>query len=136
MQVARRLDELGDVGHGPTFEPGDRDSSCLSPPPSWWPKDERIRIRAAILSALATSDAHLTTVPKRRPVEDRLQHLSDGVMAPRSPEEMRQKLAPVDRELLALVVSTEEWDVLYRQRLQIECAFLRGLIAPDCLRVS
>ena len=72
---------------------------------------DRARARAAIVSRLATSSAHLTTSAEAQEVEDRLNR-----MATRS----GSGFDAIDRRLLDLQVSTDEWDVLYRMRLQIE----------------
>lgn len=84
-------------------------------------KKDRTRARAAVLSRLATTAAHLTTSAEAQEVEDRL-----GVVAKRrgSGEPIaagaRTSLEAIDRQLLDLAVPTDEWDILYRMRLQVE----------------
>jgi len=90
----------------------------------------RVRARAAILSRLATTSAHLTTTAEAQAVEDRLQALAEaqpqdggGVGRQRVADAFRD----VDAVLLDLQVPPEEWDILYRLRLQME----RDLLAGD-----
>jgi hypothetical protein len=94
-------------------------------------KADRIRLRAAVMNALGNSDAHLTTSAEGQAVEERIQRLSelaaDGV--PRS--DVERGLEAIDRQLLGLAISSEEWDVLFRQRLKLECAYLRKLTSPE-----
>ena len=88
-------------------------------------KDERMRLRAAVMDALGNSDAHLTTSAEAQAVEGRIQRLGEAAAAGASALEIRRGLEDIDRRLLALVVSAEEWDILDRQRLKLECTFLR-----------
>lgn len=94
-------------------------------------KSERIRIRATVMNALGNADAHLTTSAEAQAVEERIQRLGDeaAVWAPGS--EVEQGLEAIDRQLLNLSVSSEEWDVLFRQRLKLECAYLRHVASAD-----
>ena len=85
----------------------------------------RTQIRATILAAIADADAHLTTSAEAQDVEDRLKGIAAAGTgcagsAPEGPE-----LADIDRTLLALDVPNEEWDILYRLRLQAERDLLR-----------
>ena len=91
-------------------------------------KRERTRARAAILSRLATTTAHLTTSAEAQEVEDRLQRLAlrDGQASPGSGATARAALEAIDATLLDLAVPTDEWDILYRLRLQIERDLLIG----------
>ncbi len=80
---------------------------------------QRTRARAAVLSRLATSAAHLTTSAEAQEVEDRLAELArTGPSGYRTSTQLA--FDPIDRRLLELTVPTDEWDVLYRLRLQIE----------------
>jgi hypothetical protein len=84
------------------------------------PKSERLRARAAILSRLATTSAHLTTSAEAQAIEDRLEHLA---RKPRA--DALDELHAIDELLARLDVAAEEWDVLYRIRLQVERDLLR-----------
>ena len=89
---------------------------------------ERTRARAAILSRLATSAAHLTTSAEAQKVEDRLERLaaSRTLLGGRLDPMQRTTLAEIDATLLTLEIPTDEWDILYRLRLQIERDLLVG----------
>jgi hypothetical protein len=88
---------------------------------------ERTRARAAILSRLTTTSAHLTVSEEAQEVEDRLSKLSGaGATGAMSPAQARVTFEPIDALLLDLAVPTDEWDILYRMRLQIERDLLVG----------
>ena len=93
------------------------------------PTRDRTRARAAILSRLATTAAHLTTSEEAQKVEDELEKLandgraSGGVLGPSA----RAALDEIDAKLLELAIPTDEWDILYRLRLQVE----RDLLADE-----
>ena len=98
---------------------------AISGPTKTW-----TRARAAVVSRLATTSAHLTTSAEAQKVEDRLGELarrdgrSDGT--PRAGA--RAAFEEIDRKLLDLAVPTDEWDILYRMRLQIERDLLVGSV--------
>ncbi|HET6746419.1 MAG TPA: hypothetical protein VFH90_11315 [Candidatus Limnocylindria bacterium] len=81
---------------------------------------EVARARAAIASRMPFTAAYLTASKEGQRLEDRLMALASGPTdeAPRALEE-------VDRRLASLVVPEDEWEVLYRERLQIERDLLR-----------
>ncbi|MDP9269606.1 MAG: hypothetical protein M3P14_01270 [Chloroflexota bacterium] len=83
---------------------------------------DRTRARAAMVSRLATTSAHLTTSAEAQEVEDRLGELarSEGDPGGIIGTAARGEFEAIDRQLLELAVSTDEWDILYRMRLQIE----------------
>ena len=85
----------------------------------------RTKARAALLARLTTTEAHLTTSAEAQGMEDRLEHLAASRARPGSPR-TRAALATIDSELVQLSVSTDEWDILYRLRLQVERDLLRG----------
>jgi hypothetical protein len=98
------------------------------------PTHERTRARAAILSRLATSAAHLTTSAEAQAVEDRIERLvkrqspdagSSPAVGPSSAA-VAEAFAPIDATLLDLEVPSDEWDILYRLRLQAERDLLAG----------
>jgi hypothetical protein len=85
------------------------------------PKPERILARAAILSRLATTSAHLTTSAEAQAVEDRLERLArHSAGEPGAIGAIEQELGSIDDVLAHLDVAADEWDVLYRIRLQVE----------------
>jgi len=78
--------------------------------------------RAAIVSELVDSPAYLTTTAEAQKVEDTVAELSqtEGWGAG------GEGLVQVDRRLASLVVPFDEWETLYRKRLQVERDALRG----------
>jgi hypothetical protein len=80
----------------------------------------RTLARAAILSRLVTADVHLTTSKEAQAVEDDLRRLA------RSKAGSPASFDRIDASLLDLDVPTDEWDTLYRLRLQIERDLLIG----------
>jgi hypothetical protein len=85
-------------------------------------KEEAVtRARAAIASRLTTSAAHLTVSAEAQAVEDRLTalaHPTDG--APEFDEAAAAAFSDIDEELATIHIPYDEWEVLYRQRLQVE----------------
>ena len=106
------------------------------------PSPERERARAAILSRLTTTAAHLTTSAEAQAFEDRLTDLaarhraravpgrpgaaSDPAAVRADPAAVRAEFDALDTLLLDLPVGTDEWDILYRMRLQVERDILAG----------
>ena len=90
---------------------------------------DRTRARAAILSRLATTSAHLTTSAEGQAVEDRIEKVAKGGRAdgPVAGNGMHDVFAAIDALLLDLPVQTDEWDILYRLRLQGERDLLAGV---------
>jgi hypothetical protein len=92
------------------------------------PTRDRTRARAAILSRLATTAAHQTTSAEAQAVEDQLGKLatngraSAGTLGPSAKADLEE----IDAKLLELAVPTDEWDILYRLRLQVERDLLSG----------
>jgi hypothetical protein len=96
------------------------------------------RARAAIASRLVATEAWMTTSAESQEIEQRLERLaaarrpggepgaaavSDGDAAPLDiPAELRS----IDQALAVLPVPHDEWEVLYRQRLQVERDLLAG----------
>jgi hypothetical protein len=78
------------------------------------------RARAAIATQMPFTAAYLTATREGQRIEDRLLALATG---PR--DEAALGLQEVDRRLASLVVPEDEWEVLYRERLQIERDLLR-----------
>ena len=90
------------------------------------------RARAAIASRLTASSVYLTTTKESQIIEDRLTALAqttparDGLGRPVLDETIRKELAAIDDALARLDVDYDEWEVLYRMRLQVERDLLNG----------
>jgi hypothetical protein len=81
------------------------------------------RARAAIASRLTGTSAFLTTAAEAQAVEERLERLAKRA----SPgPEADAELAGIDTVLATLEIPYEEWEVLYRMRLQVERDLLAG----------
>jgi hypothetical protein len=83
------------------------------------------RARAAVADRLATADAYLTSTKESQEIEDAIRKLRE----PHDAELASRVLEGVDRRLARLTVPYEEWEVLYRQRLQVERDLLRDSVA-------
>ena len=101
-------------------------------------KEGVARARAAIADRLTVTKAYLTSTKESQEVEDAigaLRNPDDGrtdaeSRAEPDPEGAKAALADIDARLARLTVPYEEWEVLYRQRLQVERDLLRGERAP------
>jgi hypothetical protein len=71
------------------------------------------RARAAIASRLTFTQAYLTTSKEGQEIEDAVREIAEGLRTP-------DAFTEVDRRLAELVIPHEEWETLYRQRLQVE----------------
>ncbi len=87
--------------------------------------DLRTPIRATILAAISSSDAYLTTSAEAHDVEDRLKRITADAQDQQASRKEEPVLAAIDETLLALDIPNEEWDILYRLRLQAERDLLR-----------
>jgi hypothetical protein len=82
---------------------------------------ELARARAAIASRLTFTAAYLTTAKETQRLEDRLEWVAAVVRGePVQQAEALAQLAQVDHALATLEVPYEEWEVLYRLRLQVK----------------
>jgi hypothetical protein len=88
----------------------------------------RTRARAAMLSRLTTSAAHLTTSAEAQRVEDAIAKVaaSDGTMRARLGATAQAHMDEIDEKLVTVAIPTDEWDILYRIRLQVERDLLIG----------
>jgi hypothetical protein len=77
------------------------------------------RARAAIVSELTEAPAYMTTSAEAQKFEDELERLGPGASKDR-PEEMVQHVRSLDHRLATLAVPYEEWETLYRMRVQLE----------------
>ena len=95
------------------------------------------RARAAMASRLTTSAAHLTVSAEAQAIEDRLAALGNGSgdadHPPRFDDEAAVAFTEIDETLATLVIPYEEWEVLYRQRLQVERDLRVGAMAGDAV---
>ena len=96
------------------------------------------RARAAMASRLTTSAAHLTVSAEAQAIEDRLSVLARP--AAETPDLPRRfddaaatEFAAIDEQLSTLEIPYEEWEVLYRQRLQVERDLRAGAMAGDAV---
>ncbi len=94
------------------------------------PSPERGMARAAILMGLATTAAYLTTSAEAQSFEDLMDHVQQRLTTTTSvtPAEVAAECAEIDETLHHLEVPEEEWDILYRLRLQMERDVLRELV--------
>jgi hypothetical protein len=95
------------------------------------------RARAAIASRLVATAAWLTTSAEAQEIESRLERLSGAEQPGGEPGgsaadpactkgDTAAELASIDAALAVLAVPHEEWEVLYRERLQVERDLLAG----------
>jgi hypothetical protein len=91
------------------------------------------RSRAVIAAKLTESPAYMATTAEAERVEDDIRALAGGVTAaaegrgemPRL--ELQARLDELDRQLVGLSIDFDEWETLYRERLQVE----RNLLAIE-----
>ena len=90
-------------------------------------KEAVARARAAVANRLTKTEAYLTASRESQEVEDAVLALRD---AP-DRDAALATLEAIDARLAKLTVPYEEWEVLYRQRLQVERDLLRaGIVEP------
>lgn len=77
-------------------------------------KDAVAHARAVVTRDVRSKDAWFTTTKEAQAIEDRLVALEEQHRPPTAEE-----LDGVDRQLTALSASQDEWEVLYRRRLQL-----------------
>jgi hypothetical protein len=88
--------------------------------------------RAALATRLTATAAQLTTTKEAQELEDRIQAVAnvephvDRAGRPIIDAEVRRELEAIDQALATLDVEYDEWEVLYRMRLQVERDLLRG----------
>ena len=91
------------------------------------------RARAAIATRLTSTAASMTTSAEAQAVESILERLTRARVAGAEPgtagtdlDTAGATLTDVDRRLASLDVPHDEWEILYRQRLQVERDLLAG----------
>lgn len=77
-------------------------------------KEAVAHARAIVTRDVRSTDAWFTTSEEAQKVEDALADLARRKVDPAAPE-----VSEVDRRLAALTIPQEEWEVLYRRRLQL-----------------
>jgi len=79
------------------------------------------RARALIAAELTSAPAYMTTSAEAEKVEDEIRSIADRTVdGPWSIAFSRQRIAEIDRQLKELTVPFDEWETLYRERLQVE----------------
>jgi hypothetical protein len=82
-------------------------------------KERVARARAALASRVSHAPAYLTTSEESQKVEDILDRIRDEGRRT-APERTLAALREVDDDLAGLQVTFDEWQILYRLRLQLE----------------
>ena len=100
--------------------------------------DDVNRARAAIASRLTTSAAYLTVSAEAQAIEDRLTALAVGPgnesgHAPVFNDAVAARFSEIDEKLATIRIPYEEWEVLYRQRLQVERDLRAGAMAGEAV---
>lgn len=88
-------------------------------------KETVARARAALAVRVSDAPAYLTTSAEAQRIEDRLDDIRNAA-ATAPVGATLDALHEIDEKLARLTVSYEEWDVLYRERLQVEHELLVG----------
>jgi len=79
--------------------------------------------RALIATQLTHAPAYLTTSAEAQSIEDELRELSqagDRGTADAGAAGVRDRFAELDERLMKLTIPFEEWEIAYRERLQVE----------------
>lgn len=84
------------------------------------PKEQTYRVRAAVQRKLGFHDAYLTWNDDAQEIEERL--LTAHREANGDVEALRERLDEIQGEMDTASLNSEEWNVLYRRRLQVELA--------------
>jgi hypothetical protein len=87
-------------------------------------KDLVARSRALIAAQLTSAPAYMTTSAEAERLEDELRGIAE--LGPGLPRVALDRLDAVDRELMRLTVPFDEWETVYRERLQLERDILAG----------
>jgi len=84
--------------------------------------------RAAIAARLTTTSAHLTTSAESRGIEDRIEAIAPGPSVDPAPwgTPNARELRKIDQALSQTMLPYDEWEILYRMRLQVERDLLRA----------
>ena len=94
------------------------------------------RARAAIVAKLTEAPAYMTTSKEAQRLEDELESIANRAQAPVELAEDIGRVQAINRKLATLVIPFEEWEPLYRQKLQVERDLLVAGAAPAAGRES
>ena len=84
------------------------------------PKELTYRVRAAIFRKLGFHDAYLTWNEEAQKIEDQLLEVHRDVEG--DMDEIGRRLDEIQERMDTASINSEEWNVLYRRRLQVELA--------------
>jgi hypothetical protein len=84
------------------------------------------RSRAAIAAKLTTSPVYLTTSAESERVEDAIKSLADDPAA--DAERDLDRLRDLDARIATLAVPFDDWETVYRERLQLERTMLERIV--------
>jgi len=87
------------------------------------PKEDAYRVRAALEREIAFSDAYLTWNEEAQAFEEELMQAHDSANG--DIDALRRRLDKVQARMDVASLNSEEWNVLYRLRLQVEQAVSR-----------
>jgi hypothetical protein len=85
------------------------------------------RARAAIASELTDSPAYMTTSAETEEIEDELREISEADTTGMPTHERRAAVKELDPKIARLTVPFDEWETVYRERLQVE----RDILAEE-----
>jgi hypothetical protein len=94
------------------------------------------RARAAIAVELTESPAYLTTSAEAQEIEDAIAELAGRDAERPAPTDWRRRLEELDTRIARLAVPFDEWETVYRQRLQVERALLAADVETVALRAD
>ena len=89
-------------------------------------EQDAARMRAVIAERLTFTRAYLTWDKEANEIEDSLRRIWEGLGSGSGREALAQ-IRAIDAKIQKLALPYEEWEVLFRQRLQVERAALRRL---------
>jgi hypothetical protein len=93
------------------------------------PKEDTYRIRAAIERELAFCDVYLTWSDEAQSIEDELMAANESANG--DVDALRDRLDEIQERMDTVSLNGEEWNVLYRLRLQVEQAASRRSDGQD-----
>lgn len=86
--------------------------------------------RAAIADQLTNSPAYLTTSAESQRIEDELHSIDWGRQRGEPPSGLLDRLEALDGSIARLIVPFDEWETVYRERLQVERDLRRDMTVP------
>jgi hypothetical protein len=93
------------------------------------PKERAYEVRAAVQREAAFADAYLTWNDEAQELEDEL--MAAGNTGDGDRESLKQRLDGVQERIDRASLNSEEWNVLYRLRLQVEARAAEGKRLAD-----